>query len=67
MNVRLNVTIIIIKQAKDNKLMIVFIDLFKVSVVVAGLIDKGILCHNIGATIMNVRSPIVFVVFRSRT
>ena len=59
--------IIIIKQAKDNKLIIVFIDLYKVSVVAAGLIDKGILCHNIGATIMNVRSPVVFFVFKSRT
>ena len=67
MNVRLNVMIIIIKQAKDNKLIIVFIDLFKVSVIVAGLTDKGILCHNIGATIMTVRSPVVFFVFKSRT
>ena len=52
MNVRLNVIIIIIimimiiiiKQANDNKLIIlrrqVFNDLFKVSMVAAGLIDK---------------------------
>ena len=82
MNVRLNVIIIIIiiiimimkiiiKQANDNKLIIlkrqVFNDLFKVSMVAAGLIDKGILCHNIGAAIMNAQSPIVFFVLNSRT
>ena len=78
MNVRLNVIIIIImimimiiKQANDNKLIIlkrqVFNDLFKVSIVADGLIDKGIVCHNIGAAIMNAQSPIVFFVLNSRT
>ena len=65
------IKIIIIKQANDNKLIIlkrqVFNDLFKVSIVAAGLIDKGILCHNIGAAIMNAQSPIVFFVLNSRT
>ena len=85
MNVRLNVMIIIIiiimimimiiiiiiKQANDNKLIIlkrqVFNDLFKVSIVADGLIDKGIVCHNIGAAIINAQSPIVFFVLNSRT
>ena len=61
----------IIKQANDNKLIIlkrqVFNDLFKVSIVADGLIDKGIVCHNIGAAIMNAQSPIVFFVLNSRT
>ena len=35
--------------------------------VAAGLIDKGILCHNIGAAIMNAQSPIVSFVLNSRT
>ena len=34
--------------------------------VAAGLIDKGILCHNIGAAIMNAQSPIVFFILNSR-
>ena len=34
--------------------------------VAAGLIDKGILCHNIGSAIMNAQSPIVFFVLNSR-
>ena len=45
----------------------VFNDLFKVSMVAAGLIDKGTLCHNIGAAIMNAQPPIVFFVLNSRT
>ena len=44
----------------------VFNDLFKVSMVAAGLIDKGILCHNIGAAIMNAQLPIVLFVLNSR-
>ena len=35
--------------------------------VAAGLIDKGILFHNIGAAIMNAQSPIVSFVLNSRT
>ena len=65
------IIIIIIKQANDNKLIIlkrqVFNDLFKVSIVADGLIDKGIVCHNIGAAIINAQSPIVFFVLNSRT
>ena len=34
--------------------------------VAAGLIDKGILCHNIGAAIMNAQSPIVSFFLNSR-